>query len=168
MIATKKIVLFTTLLFSFFAIYLACSDDTEDEFNNESQTFLEKHNGTEWLLSNDEITVFIRINNDMQKLIEQWRFDQEMNCFIYNSNILNPGNYQIKENTRDTLIIDCDMILGDCDFMTFFCQENILMVEIKISEWENETIYFGPSSMSVDNLDTCMVEDDLEEFKFYN
>lgn len=168
MISAKKIVYFTILLFSFFTFYFACSDDAEEEFNNEFQTFLEKHDGTEWLLSNDDITVYIRINNDMEKLIEQWRFDHELNCFIYNSNIMNPGNYQIKENSRDTLIIDCDIILGDCDCMTFFCQEDNLMVEIKISEWEDETVYFDPSPTNVDNLEKCIIEDDFEGFKFYN
>lgn len=166
--SAKKIAIFVSLLFSFFAFYFSCTDDNEDEINNELQTFLEKHDGTEWLLSNDDIMVYIRINNDMEQLIEQWRFDYELNCFIYNSNILNPGNYQIRENSRDTLVIDCDIILGDCECMTFFCQENNLLVEIKISEWEDETVYFNPSSTSVDNLEKCIVEDDLEEFKFYN
>ena len=168
MVIAKKIAFYVTLLITVFSISIYCSDDTADEPFEDFQTFLEKYDGTEWVLSNEDIKLYIRLNTDTLQLIEQWSFHDELNCYIYNPNILNPGNYKILENSANTLVIDCDAILGDCDYMTFRIQENTLMVDVKISEWEDEMVYFNQASQSVDILEKCATENDSNAFKFYH
>ena len=107
-----------------------------------------------------------KINDDIP-LIEQWSMNEELNCFTYNANIFNPGYFRIKENSANRLIIDCDPVLGDCNHMIFSKQGSTLKVDIKISEWEEETVLFNISSVRVDELQKCDVEPDNNNFKFY-
>lgn len=128
----------------------SCADDT-DEF----YTFLEKNDGTEWLLNNDSLQVYIRINNNSENLIEQWYYISEMNCFDYNSNIFSAGECVIKENSTDRCVIAGDMVLSDYEYMTFTRQDNLLRVDFTINEWQNETVFFSRSIENVDNLNNC-------------
>ena len=91
----KKIALFTTLMLVVFTLSLSCSDEGDD-----LRTFLEKHDGTEWLLSKEDFntTVYIRLNNYEIKLLEQWSYNCEFDSYEYNSNIFIPGDFKIKEN----------------------------------------------------------------------
>lgn len=157
-----------TLIITLFTFSISCSDDTIDETSVDFKTFLEDNDGTAWLLSKDDTTLYIRINNDTILLIEQWIFNNELNCYTYNANIFNPGYYTIKENSINKLVIDCDPILGDCDCMTFSRQGNTLTVDIKISEWEEETVFFNLSSVELDDLGKCDLEDENNKLKFYH
>ena len=97
------------------ALLISCSGDSLEV----SLTFLEKNHDTEWILSGPDLSVYIKINNDTDHLIEQWSYDKESDCYHYNSNIFNPGDYQILENTENYLVISCDAIFGDCEKMMF-------------------------------------------------
>ena len=94
-------------------------------------------------------------------------FNDELNYYSYNSNIFNPGNFTIKENSIDILVIDCDPIVGDCDYMVITRQENTLKVDVWITEWEEETVYFNKSLVVLDELTICDIENDQLSFKFY-
>lgn len=152
-VKNKLIFFFSTLLIC--TTLLCCTDDQDQVF----RTFLEQNNNTEWVLSNPELSVYIRINNDQAHLIEQWRYDIEKDCYEYNPNIFNPGDYQIMENTEDQLIVSCDAILGDCDKLTFHLEGNTLQVDVKLSEFEEETVYFLKSKQNLNDLGTCEVDD---------
>ncbi len=119
------------------------------------QTFLEKNDGSEWLLRNDTLKVFIRINNNEINLIEQWYYIEESKCFDYNPNIFVPGDCRIKENSNECFTIAGDVILSDYESMTFTNQGALLRVDIVISEWENETVFFSKSYESLDDLKNC-------------
>ena len=144
------------LSFLLFALIGSCSDDIDEV----SLTFLEQNNNTQWVLSNPELSVYIRINDDQDRLIEQWRYVSETDCYEYNSNIFIPGDYQIMENTEDQLVVSCDAILGDCNKLTFHLEGNTLQVDVKLSEWEEETVYFLKSTQNLNELDTCEVKED--------
>ena len=163
-----KTVCFITLMMTVFIFSASCSDDTNEEIIVEFETFLEKNDKTAWLLSTDDRTVYIRLNNDTILLIEQWRYNSDLDCYAYNPNIFNPGTYKVKENSNHKLVIDCDIILGDCDCMTFSRHEDTLHVDIRISEWEEETVYFSKASVLVDDLVKCAIEDDNDGLKFYH
>jgi hypothetical protein len=119
------------------------------------QTFLEKNDGSEWQLKNDSLMVFIRINNNSENLIEQWYYQEEMKCYDYNSNIFVPGDCEIRENSFDCFVIEGDMIISDYETMTFVNQGDFLRVDIKFSEWENETVYFTKSLISFEDFKIC-------------
>lgn len=112
---------------------LSCADEGAD-----LQSFLEKNDGTEWLLLNDDLTVYIRFNNNEINLIEQWSYDKEFDCYEYDPNIFTPGDSEIKENSIDKLMIEGDVILSDYETMSFSVQDNILRVDIKLCEWQEE------------------------------
>ena len=151
----NKIALFLALILTVFALSLSCSVG-DDDF----RTFLEKHDGKEWLLSkeNFDITVYIRLNNCELNLLEQWSYNSELDCHEYNSNIFIPGDFKIKENSMNKLVVECDAIIGPFECMTFSIQDEALRVDIIISEWEEETVYFNKSSVTVDNLGICAIK----------
>ena len=146
-----KISLVVCLILIIFTNSLSCSDEGDD-----FQSFLEKNDGTEWLLLNDDITVYIRFNNNDINLIEQWNYNKEFDCYDYNANIFIPGDIQIKENSIDKLTIEGDYILSDYEYMTFSVQDNTLTVEIKLCDWQEETVYFNKSIGKVDDLSKCV------------
>ncbi|WKK66485.1 hypothetical protein [Lutimonas zeaxanthinifaciens] len=156
---TKNRNKFASRLFSTFLLFcllISCSDDIDEV----SLTFLEKNHNTQWVLSHPELSVYIRINNEQDHLIEQWRYDSELECYEYNSNIFNPGDYQIMENTEDQLVVSCDAILGNCNKLTFHLEGNTLQVDVKLSDWEEETVYFLKSTQNLNDLSICEVKDD--------
>jgi len=161
--AAQKRLLFVMLFLSSFLYSLSCTNDTDDDF----QTFLEKNDGTEWMLSNEELKVYIRVNNKETPNLEQWFYSNENNCFEYNANIFIPGDCQIKENSINQLIIQGDLFLSDYECMTFTIEGDKLRVDITLDEWQEETVYFTKSTIFLDNLETC-VEVKNEFFRFYH
>ena len=147
----KKTSLIVCLILIVFTNFLSCSDEGED-----FQSFLEKNDGTEWLLLNDDIIVYIRFNNNEINLIEQWSYNRELDCYDYNANIFVPGDFEIKENSINKLIIEGDYILSDYEYMTFSVQDNTLTVDIQLCEWEEETVYFNKSVVKLDDLIKCV------------
>ena len=138
---------------------ISCADEGDD-----FQSFLEKNDGTEWLLLNDELTVYIRFNNNNINLIEQWGYNKELDCYEYNPNIFTPGDSKIKENSIDKLIVEGDIILSDYEYMTFSVQDDKLTVDIKLCEWQEETVYFYKSVVNVDDLQQCVT---IEKTKMF-
>ena len=153
---SKINVLRLTLLFLISQLFFSCSDDPEEVYS----TFLQKNNHTEWVLADPDLTVYIRMNIEKEHLIEQWRYLNDKDCFEYNSNIFIPGDYQILENSEDQLVVSCDPFLGDCLSLTFHMSDNDLQVDIKISEWEEETVYFIQSKQILGDLKICDVADE--------
>jgi len=147
----KKTSLIICIILIVFTNSLSCSDEGDD-----FQSFLEKNDGTEWLLLNDDITVYIRFNNNEINLIEQWSYNKEFDCYDYNANIFTPGDIQIKENSINKLIIQGDYILSDYEYMTFSVQDNTLTVDIQLCEWEEETVNFNKPVVKVDDLIKCV------------
>lgn len=138
------------LIWILFTIPISCSEEGDD-----FQSFLEKNDGTEWILFNDDITVYIRLNNNKTNLIEQWSYNKESDCYDYNPNIFIPGDFNIKENSIDILIIRGDIILSDYDYMTFSREDDTLTVKITLCEWQEETVYFNKSLVRLDDLLRC-------------
>ena len=147
----KKIIsLFYYLILIVLPVVISCSDEGEN-----FQSFLEKNDGTEWVLLNEDLIVYIRLNINESILLEQWSYNKELDCYDYNSNIFSPGDFEIKENSIDKLSIQEDMILSDFELMTFSTQDNMLTVDIVLCEWEEETVYFNQSLVKVDKLINC-------------
>ena len=146
-----KTSLIVCLILIVFTNSLSCSDEGDD-----FQSFLEKNDGTEWLLLNDDITVYIRFNNNDINLIEQWSYNKEADCYEYDPNIFIPGDFEIKENSIDKLIIEGDFILSDYEYMTFSIKDNTLTVDIQLCEWQEETVFFNKSFVKVNDLAKCV------------
>lgn len=146
----RIIILSFLLILMVSSVLFSCSDQGDD-----FQSYLEKNDGTEWLLSNEDLIVYIRFNNNETHLIEQWSYNKEIDCYEYNANIFSPGDFKIEENSIDKLIIQGDIILSDFENMTFTTQGNTLIVNIKFCEWQEEIVYFTRSLVKVDELSKC-------------
>ena len=73
----KHYLLLFTILLSLIVSFNGCSDDDEPI----SQTFLEKYDGTNWV-NTDELTIYLRLNSNTNKPIEQWVLFGD--CYYYN------------------------------------------------------------------------------------
>lgn len=153
-ISTLKYVLLI-IVSSFFS----CTETDNDLIDIDLKDFLNKNNGTEWLLSNKDLSVFIRLNNNPEKLIEQWEYHEEQGCYEYNSNIFSPGTLKILENNSSELRIEGDPVLSDYECMTFTRQGDSLKVTIRVNEWQKEFVYFTLATMQVDELTLCEGEE---------
>lgn len=155
----RIIILFFSLIVMVSSALFSCSDQGDD-----FQSYLEKNDGTEWLLSNEDLIVYIRFNNNDTHLIEQWSYNKEINCYEYNANIFSPGDFKVTENSINKLIIQGDIILSDFENMTFTTQGNTLTVNIKICEWQEEIVYFTRSFVKVDELSKCELNKNTKGF----
>jgi len=143
-----------------FAIIISCTDTGDDVQDIYVEDFLKKNDGTEWLLSNDNLKVYIRLNDNVEQLIEQWRYQEELDCYEYNPNIFSPGNLKIVENLTHEMTIEGDPVLSDYEHMTLSRQGNTLKVHITITEWQEETVYFIISTLQLEDLEKCIVENE--------
>ncbi len=139
-------------LFYFFillslAIYFnGCSTDDDDIT---SQTFLEKYDGTKWV-NTDEFTIYIRLNDNINKLVETWFLFGD--CYFYDYDFESEG-VEIVENSENKLIIKYTDD-GDIETVTVTIQGETLKVVIKEGN-EEEIIYFDKTSVNVDDLEIC-------------
>ncbi len=149
-----KITIFKHKLFYFFIIlglivsFNSCSDDDDDDF----QTFLERYDGTKWV-NTDEFTFYIRLNDNTNKLIESWiLFDD---CYFYDVDFESEG-VELVENSKDKLIIKFTDD-GDITTVTITMQGETLRAVVKEGN-EEDIIYFDKSSVNVDDLEICPIE----------
>lgn len=152
---------FLCLVLILSACVFSCSDSGEDDIEISFQTFLEKNDGSEWMLRNDSLKVYIRINNNETNLIEQWYYIDESKCFDYKPNIFVPGNCVIKENSSECFVILGDLFLSDYESMTFTNEGTLLRADITLDEWNEETVFFSKSTESVDDLKNCLPVDKI-------
>lgn len=140
------------ILLGLIVSFNGCSDD--DDIT--SQTFLEKLDGTKWvyteLIDDNEFSIYIRINNNTNKLIEQWYFVFEDDCYYYGYDSVS-GNMEIIENSNDKLILKYTDE-GDTEIVTVTKQGETLKVVIQ-EGGEEEIIYFDKTSVNVDGLFIC-------------
>jgi len=156
----KSISTYKYIILFVFTVILSCTDTGEDIESVNIEDFLKKNDGTEWLLSNDDLKVYIRLNNDLEQLIEQWRYNLELNCYEYNSNIFSPGNLKIVENSFNELTIEGDAVLSDYEQMTLTREGNTLKVLITITEWQEEAVYFTQATLQLEDLERCADQDE--------
>ena len=156
----KSLANFRHIILILFTIFLSCTDTGDDIQDIYVEDFLQKNDGTEWLLLNDDLKVYIRLNDNLEQLIEQWRYSEELDCYEYNPNIFSPGNLKIVENLSNEMTIEGDPVLSDYEHMTLSRQGDNLKVIITITEWQEETVYFTEATLQLTDLEKCIVQDE--------
>ncbi len=139
--------LYFFILLSLTVFYNSCSSDDDDD---SSLTFLEKYDGTKWV-NTDEFTIYIRLNNNTNKLVEQWVLFGE--CYFYNYDF-ESDNLEIIENSDNSLIFKYTDE-GETETVTVTVQGEILKVVIQEGD-EEEIIYFDKTSVNVDDFEICI------------
>ena len=126
-----------------------CSSNDNDD--NIAQTFLEKYDGTTWVYI-DEFTVYIRINNNTNKFIEQWFFEFEDECYYYEFDSVSE-NTEIIKNSNDNLVFKYTEN-GDTETVTVTREGETLKAVIQ-EGGEDEILFLNETSVNVDGLEIC-------------
>ena len=156
----KSISTYKYIILLVFTVILSCTDTDEEIQTINTEDFLKKNDGTEWLLSNDDLKVYIRLNDDLEQLIEQWRYNEKLDCYEYNPNIFSPGNLRIVENLTYEMTVEGDPVLSDYEHMTISREGNTLKVLITITEWQEEAVFFTQATLQLDDLERCTDQDE--------
>jgi len=137
------------------------SDDSDDKLVN--QTFLEKQDGTKWKVSEDEMFIYMRINNNMNKPIELWvseiDFEKGMaddDCYYYSDDLLEIEEMEIIENSVNNLTFT---YLGNETYELTIEDNRLKMVFTNMSGIQ-DVIYMDKTNIDVDSFEIC-----IEEFK---
>ena len=129
-----------------------CSSDDET-----TKTFLEKYDGTSWLVPISEETVYIRINDDLIKFIEEWEYYESNDCYEYEDHFFEEGTFEVIENSENKLIVEYNYE-GDTETLTLTVQGDTLKVVVDYSfdgETGQEILFLTKSSINVDDLVIC-------------
>ncbi len=140
---------FIFILFSLAISINSCSDDNDVT----TQSFLEKHDGSKWVNS-DEFTFYLRLNNNTSKLIEIWlKFED---CYFYSSDF-ESESVKIVENSKDKLVIQYTDD-GEIITLTITIQGDVLKLIVQ-EEAESDTVLFDKTTINVDAFEICPDED---------
>ena len=52
--------------------YSSCESDEKDKELLFDQTFLEKYDNSKWTIIEDEMRIYLRLNDDMDKAVDIW------------------------------------------------------------------------------------------------
>ena len=130
----------------------SCSSDDET-----TKTFLEKYDGTSWLVPVSEETIYIRINDDLINFIEEWEYHESNDCYEYEDDFFDEGTFEVVENSENKLIIEYNYE-GDTETLTLTPQGAALKVIVDYSfdgETWQEIIFLTKSPINVDDLVIC-------------
>jgi len=126
-----------------------CSSD-EDTI-----TFLEKYEGTKWSyngknINNIDFSSYYRLNNTIDKFMEYWYTDENIDCHQYSYTI-----FKIIENSGDKLVVSTTLEDNESLTQTLTIQGEILKIVFEKKGSENDIFYFNKTSMNFDELKIC-------------
>ena len=161
----RYLILFTCI--GLFASISNCtSDDKDDEIVN--QTFLEKQDGTKWKVAEDEMVIYMRINNNMVKPIELWISEIEFekgiaddDCYYYSDDLLEIEEMEILENSANNLTFT---YLGN-ETWTLTTENNRLKMVFTNMSGIQDIIYMDKTIDDVDSFEVCAEEYQLRFMK---
>ena len=138
--------------------YNSCASDQKDKDLISIQTFLEKHDGTQWTVIEKDMRIFVRLNDDKDKDLELWVSEMGLaellahkECFYYSQEKLNTEEEEDLENFGSELVFT-DL---DNKTWTFSMDGKRLKLEFKTLNNVSEAVYFSKTTENVDSLDIC-------------
>jgi hypothetical protein len=153
------------IFFAFFGALASMTNCTSDDKDDiVVQTFLEKNNGTKWVITEDDDLIYMRINDDMTKPIELWISDFDVakgladdDCYYYNDDLLEIEEMEILENSANKLTFT---YLGN-ETWSFTIAGDRLKMEFTNSSGLQDATYLDKTNDDVDSFEIC-----TEEFMF--
>jgi len=157
--ASRFFILFTCI--GLVIAYNSCESDQKDKDLIIAQTFLEKHDGTKWTVIEEDMRIYIRLNNDLDKDIEIWMaelgFENLMaskECFYYSQELLNTEEVAVTENFGGKLAFTH----LENETWTFSMDGDRLKLEFETLNKANKTVHFSKTKDNVDDLTICPEE----------
>ncbi|MEL4454872.1 hypothetical protein [Lutimonas vermicola] len=145
----------------------SCVPDQKDKGLFWSQGFLEKYDGTTWKLIEEEMRIYVRLNDDIDKDLELWMSDLELaklmtrkECFYHSHETLNTEEVEVLEISENKLVFT----YLDDETYTFSMDGERLKVEFETLDNVKKTVYFSKTTEDVDDLDICPEEKSKDAF----
>jgi hypothetical protein len=147
----------------------SCVEDQKDKDLILAQTFLEKHKATKWTVIEEDMRIYVRLNNDKDKDLEIWMaelgFKELMaskECFYYSQELLNTEDVEVIENFGSKLAFT----YLDNETYTFSIDEKRLKLEFETLDNLKQVVYFSKTTDNVDGLDICPEERSKDVFNW--
>ena len=145
----------------------SCESDEKDKDLLLDETFLEKYDNSKWTIIQEEMRIYLRLNDDMKKDIEMWMSELEFaklmssdECFYYTAELLNTEDIKIIENSETKLEFTH---LGK-ETWTFSMDGERLKLVFKTMDSAQVPIYFSKTSEDFTDLTLCSDDDSKEAF----
>lgn len=147
--------------------FISCVEDKQDKDLISIQTFIERYDRTTWTVIEEEMRVYLKINDNMDKALELWMSDLELaklmvhkECFYHSYEMLNTKEVAILENSSDKL----EFTYLDDKTYTFSMNRDRLKLEFKTSDKVREPVYFSKTTENVTELTICSEESSKGNF----
>jgi len=141
--------------------YSSCALEDKDKNLLVDETYLEKHDGTKWKAIEDDMRIYLRLNDDMDKALELWMSDLEFEklltskeCFYYSHEMLNTEEVKVLENSESKLAFT----YLENETWTFSMDGERLKLEFKTLDHVREAVYFSKTTDNVAELSICPEE----------
>ena len=161
-----------SILFTFIGLLIAynsCISDQKDKDLLSIQTFLEQHDGSTWTVIEDDMRIYLRLNDDNDKGFELWMSELELaklmvhkECFYYSKEMLDIEGIKVLENTGSKL----EFTHLDDETWTFSMDGERLRMEFKALNNATQAVYFSSTNENVDKLDICPDKRDHAAFEW--
>ena len=138
--------------------YNSCESDQKDKDLIVAQTFLEKYDASKWTVIEEDMRIYVRLNNDMDKDMELWiaelGFEELMaakECFYYSQELLNTEEVEVLENFGGKL----EFTHLDNGTWTFSMDGDRLKLEFETLNNVKKTVYFSKTKEDLNDLNIC-------------
>ena len=147
--------------------FTSCVSDEKDKDLISIQTFLERHNRTQWTVIEKDMRIYVRFNEDMDKALELWMSELELSklmatkeCFYYGQENLNTEEVKVLENSSGKLVFT----YLDSETWTFSRDGERLKLDFKTLDTVKEPVYFSKTKENVAQLTLCSEEKSKSAF----
>ncbi|MGI9530612.1 hypothetical protein, partial [Lutimonas sp.] len=147
--------------------FFSCAEEGKDKNLLMDETYLEKYDGSTWKAFEEDMRIYIKINDDMNQTLDIWMSDLELEklmvsdeCFEFRSEVLNNEDVTILENSETQL----KFTHLKNDTYTFSMDGKRMKLEYKTSNKLKNPIYFTKTTDDVSELVICDEESEKNIF----
>ena len=150
----------------------SCVSDQKEKGLFWAQSFLEKHDGTTWKLIEEDMRIYVRLNDGIDKDLELWMSELELEklmaskeCFYHSHETLNTEDVEVLEISGNKMVFT---YLNE-ETYTFSMDGERLKVEFETLDNVKKTVYFSKATEDVDDLTICHEEKNkgVFDWKFF-
>jgi hypothetical protein len=145
----------------------SCVSDQKDKDLISIQNFLERHDGSQWELIQEDMRIYLKINDDEDKALEIWRSELGLaklmahkECFYYSHETLNNEKVKVLENSNSKL----EFTYLDNETWTFITDGDRIKLEFKTLNKVRDPVYFSKNTDNIAKLMICPEESRKDDF----
>lgn len=141
--------------------YNSCVSDKKDKDLISIQTFLERHDGSQWAVIEEDMRIYLILNDDEDKALEVWRSEMGLaqlmshkECFYYSHETLKSDKVKVLENSNNKLAFT----YLENETWTFSRDGERIKLEFKTPDKVRGPIYFSKTTDNIAKLRICPEE----------